>query len=156
MVAATPSRQRKWAPHVRTGCDSCLIPHVKCDEEKLCCRRCRVKGMQCRGLVYGESAESAKTKNFDPSDCELVEAARYYLEASASYNETSPALAVRNYSTLLTGEYSLCQHVVFMCMDLHVIKSNNVASEDSIRRDPRRMPWPSLETGRVVQFHRTQ
>ncbi len=35
--------------------------------------------------MYGESAESAKTKIFDPSDWELVEAARYcmYLLALA-------------------------------------------------------------------------
>ncbi|TQW00204.1 Zn(2)-C6 fungal-type DNA-binding domain-containing protein [Cordyceps javanica] len=43
----TKSRQRQWAPKVKTGCAQCRARHIKCDESKPSCRRCAVSRLAC-------------------------------------------------------------------------------------------------------------
>ncbi|KAB8257606.1 hypothetical protein BDV32DRAFT_80724 [Aspergillus pseudonomiae] len=42
-------RQRRWAPHVRTGCRTCKIRKTKCDEGRPSCLKCRSTGRICDG-----------------------------------------------------------------------------------------------------------
>ncbi|KAH7392989.1 hypothetical protein BKA66DRAFT_317530 [Pyrenochaeta sp. MPI-SDFR-AT-0127] len=42
-------RQRAWKPKNRTGCKTCKIRKVKCDEEKPHCKRCTTTGRTCDG-----------------------------------------------------------------------------------------------------------
>ncbi|KAI4662767.1 uncharacterized protein J4E79_004076 [Alternaria viburni] len=42
-------RQRAWKPKARSGCKTCKIRKVKCDEEKPNCRRCTSTGRTCDG-----------------------------------------------------------------------------------------------------------
>ncbi|KAH7089564.1 hypothetical protein FB567DRAFT_492308 [Paraphoma chrysanthemicola] len=42
-------RQRAWKPKNRTGCKTCKIRKVKCDEEKPHCKRCTSTGRTCDG-----------------------------------------------------------------------------------------------------------
>ncbi|KID95595.1 C6 zinc finger domain protein, partial [Metarhizium majus ARSEF 297] len=57
--AANHLRKKRWAPKTRTGCLTCRLRRVKCDEEKPYCRRCRRLGYVCHG--YKESAHQPET-----------------------------------------------------------------------------------------------
>ncbi|RSL99198.1 hypothetical protein CEP52_009850 [Fusarium oligoseptatum] len=46
-----PKFRRAYGPKTRTGCITCKIRHVKCDEEKPICRRCRDSGVKCDGYA---------------------------------------------------------------------------------------------------------
>ncbi|KFY13982.1 hypothetical protein V492_02932 [Pseudogymnoascus sp. VKM F-4246] len=48
---ATPKKTRARKPKVKTGCKTCKIRGVKCDEAKPACRRCISTGRTCDG--YG-------------------------------------------------------------------------------------------------------
>ncbi|KAJ5970804.1 uncharacterized protein N7479_000722 [Penicillium vulpinum] len=43
------TRRRKWAPKLKSGCITCKIRRIKCDEEKPHCRRCVSTGRKCDG-----------------------------------------------------------------------------------------------------------
>ncbi|KAJ9607258.1 hypothetical protein H2200_008331 [Cladophialophora chaetospira] len=47
----TPSRTKKHAPKVRTGCTVCKKRHVRCDESKPSCQKCTSTGRKCDGYV---------------------------------------------------------------------------------------------------------
>ncbi|KAG5944851.1 hypothetical protein E4U53_006808 [Claviceps sorghi] len=49
------SRQKKYAPKVRTGCLTCRNRRVKCDENKPTCLRCSKSGLHCQGYLYQDS-----------------------------------------------------------------------------------------------------
>lgn len=49
------SRQKKYAPKVRTGCLTCRNRRVKCDENKPTCHRCLKGGLHCQGSLYQDS-----------------------------------------------------------------------------------------------------
>lgn len=42
-------RQRQWSSKKKSGCLTCRIRKIKCDEEKPNCRRCFSTGRQCDG-----------------------------------------------------------------------------------------------------------
>ncbi|EME45301.1 hypothetical protein DOTSEDRAFT_71113 [Dothistroma septosporum NZE10] len=42
-------RKRAKKPKTRTGCKTCRQRHIKCDEERPTCRRCRLSGRECAG-----------------------------------------------------------------------------------------------------------
>ncbi|KAL5386721.1 hypothetical protein PMIN06_011795 [Paraphaeosphaeria minitans] len=44
-------RTRRPAPRVKTGCKTCKIRRVKCDEEKPHCKRCTTTGRKCDGYT---------------------------------------------------------------------------------------------------------
>lgn len=52
--------QRASKPKVRTGCVTCKIRHVKCDELKPSCQRCMTAGITCEG--YKEATYYKKSK----------------------------------------------------------------------------------------------
>ncbi|KIW40067.1 uncharacterized protein PV06_08620 [Exophiala oligosperma] len=43
------TRPRAFKPKVRTGCKTCKIRRIKCDEQKPACVKCRSTGRQCDG-----------------------------------------------------------------------------------------------------------
>ncbi|KAJ2973573.1 hypothetical protein NQ176_g6530 [Zarea fungicola] len=45
----SPPRQKRWATKTRTGCITCRIRRVKCDEGKPMCKRCITSGRMCDG-----------------------------------------------------------------------------------------------------------
>jgi Fungal Zn(2)-Cys(6) binuclear cluster domain len=51
-------RVRARKPKVKTGCKTCKIRRVKCDEDKPTCYRCRKFGIACDG--YGDPLPSSK------------------------------------------------------------------------------------------------
>ncbi|MCJ1306946.1 hypothetical protein MMC25_000590 [Agyrium rufum] len=55
---AACGRKRVYSPKVRTGCITCKIRRVKCDEQKPECLRCRDTGRKCDG--YLSAAELGK------------------------------------------------------------------------------------------------
>lgn len=59
-MGAPRVRKKQFAHKVRSGCGSCKKRHVKCDEEKPICRRCRLAGFEC---IYNVP----KPWTFDPS-----------------------------------------------------------------------------------------
>ncbi|RMZ67118.1 C6 zinc finger domain [Pyrenophora seminiperda CCB06] len=48
-TASGKPRQRAWKPKARSGCKTCKIRKVKCDEEKPHCNRCTSTGRTCDG-----------------------------------------------------------------------------------------------------------
>lgn len=48
-MLAGQNRQRAWKPKARTGCKTCKIRKIKCDEEKPSCKRCTSTGRKCDG-----------------------------------------------------------------------------------------------------------
>ncbi|KIM98651.1 hypothetical protein OIDMADRAFT_74156, partial [Oidiodendron maius Zn] len=49
-------RVRAYKPKVKTGCITCRIRRVKCDEEKPNCRRCTSTGRKCDGYLTPASS----------------------------------------------------------------------------------------------------
>lgn len=52
--SAPVKRKRARAPRVRSGCKTCKIRHLKCDEAKPVCYRCRQAQIKCDGYEYAE------------------------------------------------------------------------------------------------------
>ncbi|KAM3441442.1 hypothetical protein MY4824_001566 [Beauveria thailandica] len=44
---ANATRQKRWAPKVRTGCQTCRIRRIKCDETQPRCKKCIARGLSC-------------------------------------------------------------------------------------------------------------
>ncbi|KUJ20885.1 uncharacterized protein LY89DRAFT_778534 [Mollisia scopiformis] len=64
MIAAEPGKKRRQCgPKTRTGCQTCKIRRVKCDESKPSCKRCTSTGRKCDGYVQG-SIPSPDDKDF--------------------------------------------------------------------------------------------
>ncbi|KAL1795837.1 hypothetical protein ACET3X_006061 [Alternaria dauci] len=59
-------RQRAWKPKARSGCKTCKIRKVKCDEEKPACRRCTSTGRTCDG--YDPNFRPAQSSTPSPPD----------------------------------------------------------------------------------------
>ncbi|KAF2650471.1 hypothetical protein K491DRAFT_697262 [Lophiostoma macrostomum CBS 122681] len=61
-VAATTKvaqvRQKAWKPKVKTGCTTCRIRRVKCDEAKPSCQRCVSTGRKCDGYTAAPSRQT--------------------------------------------------------------------------------------------------
>ncbi|KAJ2969295.1 hypothetical protein NQ176_g8739 [Zarea fungicola] len=54
-------RRKRWAPKVKTGCVTCRVRRVKCDEGKPQCVRCTAYGYVCDGYVTPTPAGAPKT-----------------------------------------------------------------------------------------------
>ncbi|KAJ4145603.1 hypothetical protein LMH87_004449 [Akanthomyces muscarius] len=58
--AAQKPRQRRWTPKVKTGCITCRIRRVKCDEGRPECKKCISTGRKCDGFeIAPEPAQCA-------------------------------------------------------------------------------------------------
>ncbi|KAF2855322.1 hypothetical protein T440DRAFT_441397 [Plenodomus tracheiphilus IPT5] len=65
MVIPAGTRQRVWKPKNRTGCKTCKIRKVKCDEEKPYCKRCTSTGRTCDG--YDDTYTSPRSSQSPPT-----------------------------------------------------------------------------------------
>ncbi|KAJ6785132.1 hypothetical protein PWT90_07574 [Aphanocladium album] len=93
------SRRKKWAPKVKTGCVTCRVRRVKCDETKPHCKRCTAYGYVCDGYVTPTNPVPAQEKRLtrrarpaadplevvlerrvEPPEWEFLEACRFYVE----------------------------------------------------------------------------
>ncbi|MCJ1378928.1 hypothetical protein MMC17_002027 [Xylographa soralifera] len=63
-VVTKTKRTRASVPKVRTGCRTCKIRHVKCDERKPACDRCSSTGRVCDGYGVGISTQSTLVEDF--------------------------------------------------------------------------------------------
>ncbi|KAJ4982528.1 C6 zinc finger domain protein [Stagonosporopsis vannaccii] len=64
-VVAVPVVNRRRNPKVRTGCFTCKIRRVKCDEAKPDCSRCTSTGRKCDG--YAKPKDAFQVQVFAPS-----------------------------------------------------------------------------------------
>ncbi|PLB46251.1 hypothetical protein P170DRAFT_512790 [Aspergillus steynii IBT 23096] len=64
-------RQKRWAPKTTTGCRTCRIRKIKCDEEKPCCRRCMSTGRKCDGYRDPKAVTQALIQG-NPSTSSLL------------------------------------------------------------------------------------
>ncbi|KAK3191592.1 hypothetical protein K4F52_002407 [Lecanicillium sp. MT-2017a] len=55
-ASASKARERRWAPKVKTGCQTCRSRRVKCDEAKPECQRCITGGFTCKGYPLIQKA----------------------------------------------------------------------------------------------------
>ncbi|ETS76228.1 hypothetical protein PFICI_11615 [Pestalotiopsis fici W106-1] len=58
---AKGARKREFAPKTRTGCITCKIRRVKCDEARPACVRCTSTGRTCDGYPHISTAESSSS-----------------------------------------------------------------------------------------------
>ncbi|KAL4985891.1 hypothetical protein BDW68DRAFT_179252 [Aspergillus falconensis] len=49
MQSEQPARRRKYIRRSRTGCRTCRLRHIKCDETPVACRNCLSNGWKCEG-----------------------------------------------------------------------------------------------------------
>ncbi|KAF2474349.1 uncharacterized protein BDR25DRAFT_215713, partial [Lindgomyces ingoldianus] len=61
------SKFRKGAPKTRTGCITCKIRRIKCDEKKPSCQRCVSTGRKCDGYNPPKEPTPRKTKRLKKS-----------------------------------------------------------------------------------------
>ncbi|KAB8301225.1 hypothetical protein EYC80_003112 [Monilinia laxa] len=47
-----PKRSRAFSTRAKTGCKTCKVRHVKCDEGRPGCRKCAATGRQCDGYTH--------------------------------------------------------------------------------------------------------
>ncbi|KAI0896816.1 hypothetical protein F4806DRAFT_463028 [Annulohypoxylon nitens] len=62
-----PKRKRASRPKVRTGCITCKIRRVKCDETKPACTRCTSTGRKCDGYEGAAPPRPRKSPSAPPS-----------------------------------------------------------------------------------------
>ncbi|KAF5484038.1 Aspercryptin biosynthesis cluster-specific transcription regulator atnN [Colletotrichum fructicola] len=72
-----PKRTRASASKVRTGCLTCKVRHVKCDEEKPTCKRCKKDKHKCDGYpnlnaVQTRRASRSPSANATATACMLA------------------------------------------------------------------------------------
>ncbi|EUC40205.1 hypothetical protein COCMIDRAFT_109418 [Bipolaris oryzae ATCC 44560] len=67
LVAGKP-RQRAWKPKARSGCKTCKIRRIKCDEQKPHCTRCTSTGRTCDG--YDSNFRSPKPITSSPAEAQ--------------------------------------------------------------------------------------
>ncbi|KAH6642151.1 hypothetical protein C7974DRAFT_384930 [Boeremia exigua] len=65
-VVAVPIENRRRSPKVRTGCFTCKIRRVKCDEAKPSCSRCTSTGRKCDG--YSKPKDAFQIQVFTPRE----------------------------------------------------------------------------------------
>ncbi|OAA33945.1 C6 zinc finger domain protein [Beauveria brongniartii RCEF 3172] len=62
-------RKRRWAPRVRTGCWTCRSRHVKCDEVRPSCIRCRKGNRTCSGYLDSVAPTSLQLSSAPVESC---------------------------------------------------------------------------------------
>ncbi|OAA78575.1 C6 zinc finger domain protein [Akanthomyces lecanii RCEF 1005] len=94
----TRPRRKRWAPKVKTGCVTCRVRRVKCDETKPHCKRCTAYGYVCDGYVTPTTSvqenrlsrraaaildplETVLERRVVPPEWDFMEACRFYIEA---------------------------------------------------------------------------
>ncbi|KAF2031604.1 hypothetical protein EK21DRAFT_62816 [Setomelanomma holmii] len=87
-------RQRAWKPKNRTGCKTCKIRKVKCDEEKPHCKRCTSTGRTCDGYDNNFRPPSHSPSSSPPSGLTAPQNGRDLIR-SVSPVPLAPALRLK-------------------------------------------------------------
>ncbi|KAH7370127.1 hypothetical protein BKA65DRAFT_11768 [Rhexocercosporidium sp. MPI-PUGE-AT-0058] len=95
-----PGRVRAFKPKVSTGCKTCKIRRVKCDEAKPVCKRCFSTGRNCDGFLYaGAPPSSTTTCKFPPlATPQDIAKCNSYIDAFPSLNVLKSCLERRSFS----------------------------------------------------------
>ncbi|KAL4919839.1 hypothetical protein BDW62DRAFT_209521 [Aspergillus aurantiobrunneus] len=74
-LPATPRpRVRRWAKRSKTGCRTCRVRHVKCDETPIACRMCTSTGRRCDGYDVQRLPQGRKqSTNLQPGPGKMVD-----------------------------------------------------------------------------------
>ncbi|KAJ3490882.1 hypothetical protein NLG97_g5699 [Lecanicillium saksenae] len=104
-IASKP-RQKVWATRARTGCLTCRVRHVKCDETRPECRRCLRGKKVCQGYtlpappqLHQSASGSAYSGSGDVFDAVQIYPARVTVEAEPP--DWDHLEAIRYYHTFL-------------------------------------------------------
>ncbi|KAI2469846.1 hypothetical protein F4781DRAFT_201995 [Annulohypoxylon bovei var. microspora] len=101
-----PKRKRASRPKVRTGCITCKIRRVKCDETKPACTRCTSTGRKCDG--YGGAAPPRPKKSpTAPSSSQLADPLAPNNFPSDPYLAKRHELARHSFAAACRGSTSL-------------------------------------------------
>ncbi|KAE9362835.1 hypothetical protein N431DRAFT_564987 [Stipitochalara longipes BDJ] len=63
VVVQDQQRKRRCRPKVKTGCGTCKVRRIKCDEAKPSCQRCSTTGRKCDGYSIDVTISSQTPKN---------------------------------------------------------------------------------------------
>ncbi|KAM3432457.1 hypothetical protein MY4824_006534 [Beauveria thailandica] len=87
-LKSSAPRQKRWATKSKTGCATCRIRRIKCDEGKPYCQRCVLTGRQCSGYAVPAAsspnlaASSSKSVVLAPRtnhpDWDIMDAIKYF------------------------------------------------------------------------------
>ncbi|KAH9205607.1 hypothetical protein DL95DRAFT_265076, partial [Leptodontidium sp. 2 PMI_412] len=92
-------RIRAFKPKVSTGCKTCKIRRVKCDEAKPACKRCSSTGRKCDGYFYAGAPRSTATPRQTPlSTTQDLAKTNSFIDASPSLNLFKSNLEQRSFS----------------------------------------------------------
>ncbi|KAL6230326.1 hypothetical protein BDW75DRAFT_223078 [Aspergillus navahoensis] len=67
MQSEQPKRRRNYIRRSRTGCRTCRLRHVKCDETPVACRNCLSNGWKCEGYEMARLPLQGKRRQSVPS-----------------------------------------------------------------------------------------
>ncbi|KAH8693207.1 hypothetical protein BGW36DRAFT_386136 [Talaromyces proteolyticus] len=85
--SASAKKTRAGKPKVRTGCQTCKVRRVKCDEQKPFCLRCRNLNLQCQGYPAPIARRRKKTSILS----QKTERSSRLLAPSGSHTHTLPS-----------------------------------------------------------------
>ncbi|OAQ96433.1 hypothetical protein LLEC1_04043 [Akanthomyces lecanii] len=67
-------RQKRWAPKVRTGCQTCRARRIKCDETQPRCKKCIRRGLSCQYTLRWRPVAEEKPLQPREAQAPLVQA----------------------------------------------------------------------------------
>ncbi|KAF1735800.1 putative transcriptional regulatory protein [Beauveria bassiana] len=97
----SPPRQKRWATKTRTGCITCRIRRVKCDEAKPMCNRCMTSGRMCDGY---------KSPPQKPSKQTASTASESVPEPRVNGNDSAQSLYLTGSRSRYPGKFSQCEY----------------------------------------------
>ncbi|KAF2867370.1 hypothetical protein BDV95DRAFT_582020 [Massariosphaeria phaeospora] len=157
-------RKKIWRPKTKTGCITCRIRRVKCDEVKPYCQRCTSTGRKCDGyttaapsthtyqMVYSRSPLSFAKTGLDLNTTEEQEAFHFFKQHSAS--ELSGFFdAVFWQSEILQASHSCpsIRYAVIALAALHrkfIVGRMPVVAEDT---SDKQLRFALLQSNRAIQ-----
>ncbi|KAH8815866.1 hypothetical protein F5884DRAFT_198321 [Xylogone sp. PMI_703] len=79
-----PKRRRNCGPKVKTGCATCKIRRVKCDETKPFCRRCTSTGRKCDGYMTQDPTTSVISPSSSDQNIQIIQKLITHIPGTAS------------------------------------------------------------------------
>ncbi|TGO17982.1 hypothetical protein BTUL_0013g00570 [Botrytis tulipae] len=89
-----PKRSRAFSTRAKTGCKTCKVRHVKCDEGRPGCRKCAATGRQCDGYAHCTPSPNPKPSAISSSIVPKASSRATYQIRTIIPDFLSPSLAV--------------------------------------------------------------
>ncbi|PYH42547.1 Zn(II)2Cys6 transcription factor [Aspergillus saccharolyticus JOP 1030-1] len=86
-VKGGKGRQKRWAPRARTGCITCKIRRIKCDETKPSCKKCVSTGRRCDGYApvrQGQLQQAPSAWDFISTDSTELDSFWFFQSVTTS------------------------------------------------------------------------